>query len=309
MKYVLNHWLTLLASLLLWCIGSPAYATITCTQLAATEINFAFVSGTNSTSANNVMSNSITVSCARSAAGDPTTLTLDADNGTHNATGNQNNTQLGTNNIRYDLFRNAACTQPWRFQTAGVRLSATFLGTALNVPEILTFNYWGCIPGQVSVNSFPAGLYTDTVNTKLYAGAATGSPLVSGTSASTVQINIYAPAKCSITGLAAANTIVFNYTAFGAADFKFATFNANCTNLLPYSMSLNATSGVVGGLKYQLGLSNAPGSASAVGSASLASTGGPLGTKVHYINAVMDAGQAGTSGAVVPQSHTLTISY
>ncbi len=290
----------------------PANATITCTNISATTLNFAYVSGTNSSSTNNVMSNSITATCSRSAAGDPTTLSMEADNGIHTLS-SLNNAQLtsgATNyNIRYDLWRNAACTQPWRNTSAAVRLTTTFSLTTLNTPETLTFNYWGCIPGQGSINSFPAGLYTDTVSTKLFAGATAASPLVSGVSAGSVQINIYAPAKCSITGLAAANTIVFNYTAFGAADFKFATFNANCTNLLPYTMSLNSTAGVVGGLKYQLGLSNAMGSASSIGTASLASTGGASGTKVHYINAVMDAGQAGTSGAVTPQSHMLTITY
>jgi hypothetical protein len=293
----------------------PAHAAITCGPMAASSINFAFVSGTNSASSNNFVSNSITVQCQRSAASDSTVLSLGADNGLYNTTGMTNNARLvsgGTNfDIRYDVWRNSLCASSsglrWRDNNAAGRITASFVGTALNTPETLTFNYWGCIPSQgVSINSFPPGVYTDQIITTLRAVQAGADLLIS---TGIINVNIYAPASCSITGLASANTIVFNYTAFGPADFKFATFNANCTNLLPYTMSLTPANGVVGGLKYQLGLSNAQGSTTNIGPASLGSIGGSTGMKVHYINAVMDAGQAGTAGAITPQSHTLMITY
>ncbi len=299
----------------LLCMALPAQAVVTCSPLPLTSINFAFVSGTNSANANNFTSNSITITCQRSSAADATVLSLGADNGIHAGAGQVNNAQLvsgGTPfDIRYDVWRNNLCAVPgglrWRDNNAGGRITASFTGTALNTPETLTFNYWGCIPGQAgSIASFPSGVYTDQIGITLRA-VLPGADLLISTGF--VNVNIYAPARCSITGLAATNTIVFNYTAFGPADFKFATFNANCTNLLPYNMSLSPTNGVVGGLKYQLGLGNAAGSVGNIGPTSLGSIGGALGTKVHYINAVMDAGQAGTSGPVVPQVHTLTITY
>jgi hypothetical protein len=306
MKNNLKKWLAWWALVLLSLLGpGTAQAVISCGALSPQIFNFAYLSGT--LSQNNITPSSVSVICSRSAAGDGTTLTLGADNGANQSGGNQNNarqTVAGTPfDIRYDLYRNNLCGTPsaTNFRdTGGTRISATFPpGTPLNTPVTLTFDYWACIPGQ-TVTAFPAGLYTDSVLLTLRTG---GTTILTGT----IQVNIYAPAKCSISG--GPGNIAFNYTAFGPASFQFTQFNANCTNFLPYSMALNPVNGVVGGLRYQLGLSNAVGSASSVGSNPLTSTGGAVGTKVHYINAVVDAGQAGTAGAPVPQPHTLTITY
>jgi hypothetical protein len=290
--------------------AGSARAAITCGALSAQTLNFAYVTGTNSFNANNFLQSTVSVTCTRTAAGDATTLSLGANNGTFPSGGNANNarqTVAGANfDIRYDLYRNSLCGTPsaTNFRdTAGTRISATFPSTALNTPLTLNFDYWTCIPVQ-SVVSFPAGLYADTVVLTLRAVVGGADPTI-GTG--TIAVNIYAPAKCSISG--GPGNIAFNYTAFGPASFQFSQFNANCTNFLPYSMTLSPANGVVGGLRYQLGLSNAIGSTSSVGSNPLTSTGGAVGTKVHYINAVMDAGQAGTAGVVTPQVHTLTITY
>jgi hypothetical protein len=322
MKHQLCRFIRIFVGSLLLGLGAlPAMAAITCLPPSITSVNFAYVEGTTAIgatpSANNIMSNEVTVVCTRNLASDPMTVSL-ASNSGNNPTvpgGSLNQGKLNSGGvdyfIRYNAFRNAGCTQSWG-TTNATRLVASFVSAAAGVAETLRFPYWGCMTGastQSFTGSPPNGLYIDQLTLTFYAGNISSSPVIPSAAPGVVNVNIYAPAKCSITGLATTNTIVFNYTAFGVANFKFATFNANCTNLLPYTMSLSTTSGVVSGLKYQLGLSNALGSASAVGTASLASTGGTLGTKVHYINAVMDAGQAGTSGAAVPQSHTLTITY
>jgi hypothetical protein len=290
--------------------AGSAQAAITCGALSAQTLNFAYVTGTNSFNTNNFLQSTVSVVCTRTAAGDATTLSLGANNGSFQSGGNANNarqTVAGTNyDIRYDLYRNSLCGTPsaTNFRdTAGTRILATFPSTALNTPLTLTFDYWACIPSQ-TVTSFPAGLYVDTVNLTLRAVVGGADPTIT---TGTIAVNIYAPAKCSISN--GPGNVSFNYTAFGAAVFKFTQFNADCTNFLPYGMALSPTTGVVGGLRYQLGLSNAVGSANSIGSTPLTSTGGAAGTKIHYINGVMDAGQAGTAGAVTPQIHTLTITY
>jgi spore coat protein U-like protein len=309
MKNNLSALMAFCAAGLLSLLGmGNAQAAITCGPLSTQILNFAYVTGTNSFNTNNILPATVSVTCSRTAAGDATTLTLGADNGTFPSGGNANNarlTFLGVNNdIRYDLYRNNLCGTPsaTNFRdTNGTRISSTFPTTTLNTPFTLTFDYWACIPSQ-AVASFPAGVYLDTVILTLRAGNA-NPPLVTGT----IQVNINAPAKCGISN--GPNLMVFSYTAFGPASFQFTQFNANCTNFLPYTMVLSPSNGVVAGLRYQLGLSDAVGSATAIGPASLSRTGGPTGTRIHTINGVMDAGQAGTAGAPVPQPHTLTITY
>jgi hypothetical protein len=103
----------------------------------------------------------------------------------------------------------------------------------------------------------------------------------------------------------------FAYNAFSpTAVFAGTSFRANCTNYLPYTMTLDPVSGVVGGLRYTLGLSlAAAGTASNTGPTSLSTQGNATGTATHYINGSMQANQAGQSGTIVPQTHTLTITY
>ncbi len=288
----------LLAASLVGLAMSPlsAHAAITCTITQPTALSFAYVNNTNSTT--NKIQSAITAVCQRTLSTDPTsaTLTLGANDGAQPVSSN-NFAQLGANGVRYNLWRNSGCTQQFR-DTAATQLSATFSSATLS-PVTLTFDFWGCIPGQ-SVASFPAGLYTDVVTLTLRNGAI---PLATGS----IPINIYAPATCTISGLP--TVITFVYSAFGAANFQSANFNANCTNLLPYTIDLSPTAGVVGGLRYDLGLSDTVGSASNVGAATLSNVGNASGTRSHVINGVMLANQAGATTPIAPQSHTLTITY
>jgi spore coat protein U-like protein len=296
-----------LASLL---AATSAQALVTCGALSTSTINFAYQSGTSSTSASNVMANVVTVTCNRTnnALADRT-MTLSANSGQHPVTAVVNGAILGSNTanvIRYNLYRAApgagGCSLTFG-NTAATQLTANFIGP-VNTPETFTFNYWGCISAQ-SIASFPAGLYTDVVSLTLTSGSLVAT--AANTNVPAITVNIYAPAKCSVTGL---GNITFAYTAFQAApSFQSTQFNADCTNLLTYSVALSPVSGVVAGLKYQLGLSTTVGSASSIGTTPLAGTGNSTGTKIYFINGVADAGQAGTVGAAVPQSHTITITY
>ncbi len=95
--------------------------------------------------------------------------------------------------------------------------------------------------------------------------------------------------------------VAFTYTSFqaAAATGTGGAFSVQCTNTLPYTMSLDATSGTVIGLNYTLALS--------------ATTGTGNGAAQAYsITGSMASGQAGTcalgscSGS---QGRVLTITY
>lgn len=291
-------WLTLigLAALL-----SPrqAAAAITCTIQAPAALNFVYVSGSGNTSTNNKIQSAIVATCQRNLATDPTsaTLILGANGGLQPA-GAINRALFISNFVNYNIWRNAACSQQLQ-DTAATRISIPFASTTLS-PVTLTFDYWACIVANQNVSTFPAGLYTDSVTLFL---RNVGVQLAT----STIPVNITAPALCSISS--GPSNIAFAYNAFGAADFKSSNFVASCTNSLPYSMDVSPVAGVVGGLRYQLGLADTAGSVGNIGPAVLARVGSPTGSRSHVINGELLASQAGATVPIVPQAHTLTITY
>jgi spore coat protein U-like protein len=225
-----------------------------------------------------------TVTCTRGAAGDPASVSYNvyANNGSY-ASGNQNRGARGTARINYDLYRDAACSASWQGFTA-IAGTITFAGTGTVSQQ---GNYWGCIPTGQGV---AAGTYTDTVTLSvLYSGFT----LATGTAA----VSILTPATCTIS--TPPGNIVFNYTAFGAAVTPSTTFRVTCTNTLPYTMALDATTGTIVGLDYSLALSTA-------------SSTGTGAAQTHTITGNMAAGQAGTCGTGTctgTQARAITITY
>ena len=287
-----------LLSLVAAALPSTAAAAITCTINAPTALNFVYVSGTNSTNPANKIQSQVTAVCQRNLAGDPTsaTLILGANDGLQPLI-TSNQAVFSGNNVRYNLWRDVGCGQQFR-DTIATRISANFASTTLGLVNV-TFDYWACIPNQ-TVTSFPAGVYTDSVSLFLRNG---GLQLATAL----IPVNITAPAKCTISG--GPGNIIFSYNAFGLANFQSTGFSADCTNGLPYTMDVNPASGVVGGLRYELGLSDVTGSATNIGPASLSRVGSATGSRAHVINGVMVANQAGALGAIAPQPHTMTIIY
>lgn len=267
------------------CLPRWATAAITC-NFSSPGFAAAYVPSTPTV---NITQSSVTVTCQRNAGGDATSIayTVAANNGL-NATGNQNRARLGAtaNRILYDTYRDGGCATDWRANAAN-RLAGTITGMSGFIPVSQTLSWWGCIPA--SQLGLPAGTYTDTVTMTLRYGAS--SPTA------TFPVSIYTPASCSIT--TAPGTVSFTYTAFGAAQVASTPYGVTCTNLLPYTMSLDATSGVIVGLQYTLALSVA----NAVGTGL---------AQPYSINGNMPANQAGTCGAANcagTQARTLTITY
>jgi hypothetical protein len=160
----------------------------------------------------------------------------------------------------------------------------------------VSVNYWGCITTAGQVVS--ASTTTDTVTMQVLANTAL-RPALSVTS--TFPVSITTPATLAIT--TSPGNVAFNYTAFGSVVTASTTFVTLGTLNLPYSMTLDAFSGVISGLNFTLTLDS---------QASPVSARGTGASQTHTINGTMPAGQAWTcttSSCVSSQVHTLTISY
>ena len=275
--------------LLLALLAKEAHAAITCNITASSGWSVAYVT---TNPANTVTQSSFTLTCQRNVAADPTTLNyfVSSDNGS-NVTGQQNRAKLTTGNsfILYEDYRDSACTQLWK-AAGGNRMSGSITLTGFVATQV-TLPYWGCV--FASQTGLPSGAYQDTVT--MTATNSTGGATLA---TNVFTVNIYYPAVCNVTQAPA--DVAFSYTAFrSTAATASSTFGVTCTNTLPYSMALDATSGVVAGLQYLLTLS----ASNATGTGA---------QQAFTIDGTMPAGQAGTcavASCTGTSVRTLTITY
>jgi spore coat protein U-like protein len=290
----LSTWLAVLALLLTTMFfQTAAQAAISC-SISAPGI----ISGYQPNSPTIIITQaSYSITCTRGLVTDPTTTTysVKVNNGLQ-PTGQNNNAVFGINKIRYDFYTNSACGTQWKGNTTIPSPAGTITMSGLTSTTV-TQSFWSCLPaGQAPA----AGTYTDTVTmTPTYSAGVVG-----GTGSAAVTI--ITPAVCTISS--APGTVGFGtYVALGGSITANTTFGSNCSNSLPYTMSLDANSGVAVGLNYTLLLSTT----SSGGSSTLNSTGTGA-AQTFFINGTMAAGQAGTcpTGTCAgTNTHTLTITY
>lgn len=266
-----------------------AWATLSCTAPVSTGFSTAYAAAG---VVPNVSQGTVSFNCTRSAAGDATSILLTANNGAH-ASGVQNRAQNGSR-ILYEAYKDSACAAVW----TSLVVSDFWAINLLNVlgAQPVSVSYWGCITvaGQVVA----ARTYTDTVTMQVL-DATPQRRALSGKS--TFPVSIISPATLAIT--AAPGNVAFTYTAFGPAANASTTFATTGTLNLPYTMALDADSGVVSGLNYGLTIDAQASPVSARGSGA---------AQTHTINGNMPAGQAGTcttGSCSSSQVHTLTITY
>lgn len=267
----------LAATALVGCAG--AQAAITC-SLSSNGFSSAYVPANTGI---NITAASFTMTCTRGAAGDATSqaYTVKVNNGL-NPAGQNNQAASGASRIRYDVFTDSTCATQWK---GGATLGGTIALGAVGVPASQTVPFWGCIPaGQTTV---PAGTFADTV---------TMSPSIG--SNATFPVSIVTPSSCTISS--PPGNINFNYVGFQTtAASTSSNFAATCTSLLPYSLALDATSGVLAGLTYTLSLS------------ATSNVGNGL-SQPYTVNGTMASGQSGTCTTGIcsgTQARTLTITY
>jgi hypothetical protein len=268
----------------------PSWAAISCTAPASTGFSTAYAA---TGVVPNISQGTVSFNCTRSLASDPTTVLLTANNGIH-ASGVQNRTQSGTRRVLYEAYKDSACGAVW----TSLVVSDFWVLNLLNIlsAQPVSASYWGCITAAGQVVS--AGTSTDTVTMQVLANTAL-RPALSVTS--TFPVSIVTPATLAIT--TAPGDLIFNYTAFGSVTNASTTFVTLGTLNLPYTMSLDAYSGVVSGLNFNLTLDS---------QTSPVVTRGTGASQTHTINGTMPASQAGTcttGSCVSSQVHTLTITY
>lgn len=113
------------------------------------------------------------------------------------------------------------------------------------------------------------------------------------------NVTVNLTSSCQLT--AAPTDVAFTYTSFqaGASTATPSSFSVKCTNLRPYTMALDATSGTVIGLNYTIALSAAGGT-------------GNGADQTYSITGNMAAGQSGNCAAASCNGtdvRTLTITY
>jgi hypothetical protein len=116
------------------------------------------------------------------------------------------------------------------------------------------------------------------------------------------NVTVILTATCEIS--AAPTDVAFTYQSFqpGVANSTGGDFSVRCTNTLPYTLSLDSTTGTVIGLNYSLSLSAAGGT-------------GDGAAQAYSISGTMVSGQSGTCNAANlgtcsgSQARILTITY
>lgn len=278
-----------LLSLLLLAPASQALAAIACT-VTLTDVLVVY-DPTSPTQ--NDTAGSWTINCTRLST-DPNTLSwrMGVNNGLHAGGGFNRVVRTGAQRYSYDTYRLPpyVAGNIW-----GNGNTTRFTGT-LNFGAGLTAS--DSAPFYIVMNAGqtvqPAGTYTDTVTATLQ--NSTGSVTYD---TSPFNVTVRTDNWCQIS--VPPGNVDFTYTSFQAAAANASTtYNVRCTTALPYTMALDATSGTLLGLTYNLAI--APSSAGT----------GNGEHQIYTINGTIAPGQAGTCASAVctgSQARTLTLSW
>lgn len=271
-------------------LAAPAESALSCTAPVSSGFSVTYAPG----AGNLVAQGTVSFTCTRTAAGDPTSGHVAADRGS-NSQGSQPRARLGatTSYLSYTAYRDSGCGSAW--QSNNVNQGIDFNLAAVTGPQPVTVSFWACVPrGQGN----PAvGSYGDTVSMTVRQG---------NTTLSTGQFSAQIIATSSCTISTAPGTLAMSYTAFSATPATGSTvFAVTCSTGTSYGMTLDAYAQVLAGLRYTLSVNGvaAPGPATATG------TGVP---QAHTINGSIEAGQAGQCGSGTctgTRTHTLTVTY
>ena len=303
MKFKSISWL--MAGLLTALVSVNAWAgAVTCTPGV-----FSYSTGYSPTTAGNTVTLvNVNVTCVRDSTGTDGTVSYQVtfNNGINAGAGTQNIAKNGSSPLNYEFYKEATClTKLEGLTTLNVVGQAAPSSSTVVTP--LTF--YACIP-PTQTAAVPSVSYTDTI--ALSIAGSSSSPSVkysNGADSITNSVSIIAPVTCTIS--TAPGTVDFGtYTSLGASAVGSTSFAANCSNTLPYTMSLDNAFGVVAGLNYSVGLT--ANSGATTGTTTLASTGTGV-AQTFYIKGNMASGQAGscTGGcdALKTDTRTLTITY
>ena len=281
-----------LATLLGLAPGASQAGALSCSLASVSGINLNYSPGASSAL---VGSGSVTINCSKTGSNtDVRYLEISADSGL-NAVGTQNRASAGGGTVSYGLRRDAALVNPWG-SSAGSMLATTVTATTATTVSV-TLNWWMVVPAGQAVAT---GSYLDTVTLRLYQGSSASPSLTDlSPTTTTLSIALNVTSQCSLSSMP--GPLNFSYTSFQTtASTATSSFAVTCTLGAPYTVSLDATSGRLLGLDYQLAISPA-GARQGTGMAQAMSVAG-----------TMAAGQSGTCAAATctaSETRTITISY
>lgn len=289
--------LTSLVSVNTWAAGG---------SVVCTPGNFSYSTGYSPTAAvDTVTALSFDVTCVRNSTGTDGTVTYAVafNDGIH-ALVAQNRAQNVTF-LNYEFYKDAGCTIKLEGATT---ISATTGVVASGTTTVTPNAFYACIP-KLQTATAPSVSYTDTVTLSITGSSSSPSVSYSSGANGTGSVNIIAPVTCAIS--TAPGVVGFgSYTSLGSAALGSTSFGANCSNTLPYTMSLDNAFGVVAGLNYSVGLTASSGATT--GTLTLGSTGTGV-QQTFYIKGNMAAGQAGSCtggcGVLKTDTRVLTITY
>ncbi len=289
MKLTILRILNLIVMLI---VSANVEAAISCTRPTSTGFSTAFATGGVFP---NVTQGTVSFSCTRGNAGDATSVLLRANNG-RNRSGNQNRARRGGNFINYELYKNSGCSSVWSRGNVTANMIVVPLNTTVGIAQPQTINFWGCVLADPGV---PAGTYTDRVTVRVRNNTNTGN-LSRGRR---INVSITNNASCAVTSIG--NVSFGTYIALRTTPLVAPTANIvmNCTTDLPYTMTLDATSGVIAGLNYTLTINALTPPVSVTGAGA---------GQTHTLTGTMPANQAGDCAigtCANSQTRTLTITY
>ena len=267
--------------------AAPARAAITCSvSVTAVTVVYDPTSGTQ-----NITTGSYTISCNRLLA-DPATLawTLAANDGLQAGGGGNRVDNGAAQRYVYDTWRLSPYTNANKWgSTAATRFTGTLnFGGSTTASTTAPFDIV-MAAGQAAQ---PAGTYTDTVTATLRTGTTILNTAAFG-------VTVLTNNTCQISS--PPGNVTFTYASFqGSAAAASTTYGVRCTTALPYTMALDATSGTLLGVVYNLAI--AP-STSGIGTGA---------TQTYNINGTIAAGQAGTCSTAfctANEIRTLTLSW
>lgn len=267
----------------------PAVAAITC-SISVTSVTVLY--DPNSPVQNNTTGN-YTITCNRLAS-DANTLAwrLGVNNGLNlnPNSGGANRATLGADRYDYDTYSSPGIKWGSGAGGSGDPIQGTLVfGGALTASASGAFDI--VVPGGQAVR--PAGNYSDTLIATLE--TSTGSFLNN----TTFGVTLVTTNSCQIS--VPPGNVSFTYTSFQAGPATANTsYGVRCTTALPYTMALDAASGTLLGLTYNLSLAPA------------SSGTGTGATQTYSVNGSIAGGQAGTCGSAVcngSQTRTLTLSW
>lgn len=299
MKTVFHHYCKQIYLLtILGCLSaSSAFAAYSCNVAVDSAGDFfSFLSNADT-------NETLTLNCTRSS-GDANTLTyrIKADNGL-NANGTQRRVRLGSSSSYLNYYLNrgttvggtASCASSTNWQAPATGTTNVITGTLSFGSNLSASAIWGyCI--RVSGFALPSsGLYTDTVQVFAQYPNADAGVL---TASAALNYSLGVGNQCMFKSFP--STINFAYTSFSDADQTSSqTFDLQCSNSLPWSISVNPANNTLLGLNYSFSLTPSSG------------TGTGLNQTIT-LNGTVPNGQAGTCPNAVctaTYTHNIVITY